>query len=279
MRIIQKKHILRDFVNAEHRQGRKIGVVLTMGSLHQGHLSLIDAIRKDVDTCIVTSFVNPVQFNDPKDFQNYPKDFEEDVNLLQNTGDVDIFYVPSNEDIYPSGFLTSIDVGAIGNVLCGMDRPGHFNGVALVVTKLLMQTGADIAAFGEKDYQQLCILRHVVRDLDIDTTIRAVPTFRHDDGLAYSSRNKRLTPALRKKATLIPKTMKTSLKRLQQGQAVEDVIEEGKKKLRDNGLIVHYFQLCDAVSLKQKKDAAIGDRLFVAANLGPIRLIDNMECS
>ena len=183
-----------------------IGVVPTMGALHQGHLSLARAAREKCDRVIVTIFVNPKQFNDPDDLKNYPRTEEEDARKLESIG-VDLIYVPEPDQIYPDGFATTVSVSGLTDMLCGESRPGHFDGVATVVSKLFQQSAADFAFFGEKDYQQLQIVRRMAADLDIEIEVVGCPTIREEDGLAMSSRNLLLSDRSRIKAPVLAEVM------------------------------------------------------------------------
>lgn len=277
MKLVRTRHELAEIVTQWHHEGETIGLVPTMGSLHEGHLTLVRALDGKATRRIVTIFVNPIQFNNPDDFQLYPRGLEADEALLAETGVVDVLYAPDETQIYPPGFCTRISVSGPDRMLCGGDRPGHFDGVATVVTKLFMQTRADIAAFGEKDFQQLCIIRRVVTDLDLPITILPVPTVREADHLALSSRNKRLTPAQREQASHLPKTLMSCLAALKAGQPVIATLEHCTQTLKDAGFTVHYLDLRSEKSLGSVEKAEAGARLFVAASLGDVRLIDNMS--
>lgn len=276
MKLVRTRHELAEIVTQWQREGETIGLVPTMGSLHEGHLTLVRALDGKATRRIVTIFVNPIQFNNPDDFQLYPRGLEADEALLAETGMVDVLYAPDETQIYPPGFCTRISVSGPDRMLCGGDRPGHFDGVATVVTKLFMQTRANIAAFGEKDFQQLCIIRRVVTDLDLPITILPVPTVREADHLALSSRNKRLTPAQRDQASHLPKALMDCLTALKAGQPVTAALEHCTQTLKDAGFTVHYLDLRSEKSLGTVEKAEAGARLFVAASLGDVRLIDNM---
>lgn len=276
MKLVRTRHELAEIVTQWQREGETIGLVPTMGSLHKGHLTLVRALDGKATRRIVTIFVNPIQFNNPDDFQLYPRGLEADEALLAETGVVDVLYAPDETQIYPPGFCTRISVTGPDRMLCGGDRPGHFDGVATVVTKLFMQTRANIVAFGEKDFQQLCIIRRVVTDLDLPITILPVPTVREADHLALSSRNKRLTPAQRDQASHLPKALMDCLATLKAGQPVTAALEHCTQTLKDAGFTVHYLDLRSEKSLGTVEKAEAGARLFVAASLGDVRLIDNM---
>lgn len=276
MKLVRTRQELADIVTQWQKDGETIGLVPTMGSLHEGHLTLVRALDGKATRRIVTIFVNPIQFNNPDDFQLYPRGLEADEALLAETGLVDVLYAPDETQIYPPGFCTRISVSGPDRMLCGGDRPGHFDGVATIVTKLFQQTRADIAAFGEKDFQQLCIIRRMVTDLDLPITILPGPTVREADGLALSSRNRRLTPAQRQQATHLPQALKACLAALEAGKPVAATLEHCVKSLTDAGFSVHYLDLRAEKTLAPAEKAVAGTRLFVATSLGDIRLIDNM---
>lgn len=242
-------------------------LVPTMGYLHSGHLSLIKQAKLHGKT-LVSIFVNPTQFGKNEDFSTYPRDEERDIKLLEQAG-IDALYLPKIADIYPDGFSTSISIGSIGQELCGKSRPTHFDGVALIVTKLLMQTAAKKAFFGEKDFQQLFIIRKIVAELDLPTEIFGVPTMREGDGLAMSSRNSYLSSKERK---IAPKLYQI-LNEIKTGMD----IEIAKEKLLSYGFSrIDYIEIRNAKNLKK---AAINDSdaiILTAAWLGKTRLIDNL---
>ncbi|MBQ5470282.1 MAG: pantoate--beta-alanine ligase [Acetobacter sp.] len=276
MHIITSPMALKDLVTQWHQQGERIGLTPTMGALHDGHLALIRALTGKASRKIVTLFVNPTQFNNAEDFHLYPRQHEADIALLQKTGEVDALYIPHKENMYPQGFSTKIFVSQFDTMLCGADRPGHFEGVATVVTKLFLQTQADIAAFGEKDYQQLCLIRRLVKDLNIPVEILAVPTQREADGLALSSRNRRLTPEQRRQATQLPAALHACLIDLRHQHPLLEALARCRTTLENAGFVVHYLDLRKEETLEIAEKAEPHTRLFVAASLGNIRLIDNM---
>ncbi|SIT80780.1 pantoate--beta-alanine ligase [Pontibaca methylaminivorans] len=281
MKIIRDKSALRALVSDWHRQGHRIGVVPTMGALHAGHLALVKAARKTADRVIVTLFVNPRQFNDPTDLANYPRSEDRDAKALAPLGP-DVLYAPDPDQIYPEGFATTITVAGISDVLCGASRPGHFDGVATVVTKLLLQTGADIAFFGEKDFQQVQLIRRLVRDLDLCTEIVACPTQREADGLALSSRNLRLSPEARATAPALHRIMAETAAAIRQGTAPDAALASGRAALQAAGFgPVDYFDLRHEDDLSPATAAsapapARPARIFAAAWLDGVRLIDNL---
>lgn len=253
-----------------------IGVVPTMGALHQGHLSLARAARAKCDRVIVTIFVNPKQFNDPDDLKNYPRTEEEDARKLESIG-VDLIYVPEPDQIYPDGFATTVSVSGLTDMLCGESRPGHFDGVATVVSKLFIQTSADFAFFGEKDYQQLQIVRRMAADLDLPVEVVGCPTIREEDGLAMSSRNLLLSDRSRIKAPVLAEVMEDMRAQLQGGAVMSEIIEDAKARVMAAGFNeIDYLELRDGGDLSLLDRAKPEARLFAAAWLAGVRLIDNV---
>ena len=256
--------------------GESIGVVPTMGALHQGHLSLARAARAACDRVIVTIFVNPKQFNNPDDLKNYPRTEHEDARKLESTR-VDAIYVPGPEQIYPDGFATNVSVGGLTEMLCGAARPGHFDGVATVVTKLFLQTSADKAFFGEKDYQQLQVVRRLAADLDIPIDVIGCPTIREEDGLAMSSRNLLLSDRARIHAPVLAEVLDEIRAGLLDGGTMSDLRPQGLARLEAAGFNgVDYLDLRDGADLSLLEVTRSGARLFAAAWLAGVRLIDNI---
>ncbi|ENU46236.1 pantoate--beta-alanine ligase [Acinetobacter nosocomialis] len=259
------------------RAARKIiGFVPTMGNLHEGHLTLVREAKKLCDVVVVSIFVNPTQFGPGEDFDNYPRTLEQDSRLLADVG-CDIIFAPSVEQMYGTQpRLTNISVSQITDDLCGSSRPGHFDGVALVVTKLFNIVQPNYAFFGQKDYQQLAVIRQFVQDLNIPLEVIGVPIVRAADGLALSSRNGYLTPEQRQIAPVIYQGLKQAEEQLHQGKDLQQVLAGLKTLLTDNGFVVDY------VEARQPNLLAVSqfDRdivLFVAAKLGGTRLIDNLQ--
>ena len=256
-----------------------IGVVPTMGALHQGHLSLARAAREKCDRVIVTIFVNPKQFNDPDDLKNYPRTENDDARKLESIG-VDLIYVPEPDQIYPDGFATTVSVSGLTDMLCGESRPGHFDGVATVVSKLFAQTAADFAFFGEKDYQQLQIVRRMARDLDIPIEVIGCPTIREEDGLAMSSRNLLLSDRSRVYAPVLAEVMEDMREKLRQGATMTAILPDAKARIMAAGFNdVDYLELRDGADLSLLDQSRPDTRLFAAAWLAGVRLIDNMAVS
>lgn len=268
---------LRSIVAAWRREGLRIAVVPTMGALHAGHLSLVRAALAKADRVIVTLFVNPTQFNNAADLAAYPRTEHDDAAKLASVG-THILYAPNAADMYPPGYATTVSVGGVSDGLCGTFRPGHFDGVATVVTKLLLQTGADLAFFGEKDFQQLHVVRQLVRDLDIPIEIIAGPTVREADGLAMSSRNARLTLAERNRAPRLAEILVQTAGQMSSGQSVPRALSVGREAILAAGFSkVEYLELRADSNLAPMLTLDRPARLLVAAWLGETRLIDNLE--
>ncbi len=258
------------------KAGETIGVVPTMGALHQGHLSLARAARETCDRVIVTIFVNPKQFNNPDDLKNYPRTEQEDAKKLESIG-VDLIYNPDGPQMYPDGFATNVSVNGLTDMLCGAHRPGHFDGVATVVSKLFLQTSADKAFFGEKDYQQLQIVRRMAMDLDIPIDVVGCPTIREEDGLAMSSRNLLISDRARVKAPALAEVMNELRTALLAGGRMSDLLDDAKRKIVNAGFNeVEYLDLRDGTDLGLLDQPVEGSRLFAAAWLAGVRLIDNI---
>ena len=266
---------LRRLTTKWHRAGETIGVVPTMGALHDGHLSLVKHAAKDCERVIVTLFVNPKQFNNPEDLANYPRTEHEDAAKLAPFN-IDVLYVPSVETMYPDRFSTTVSVNGLTDMLCGEHRPGHFDGVATVVSKLLMQTSADRAYFGEKDYQQLQVVSRMARDLNLPTEIVGCPTIRERDGLAMSSRNARLTAEGRAKAPALHAALQELAVGLSRGGTMADLAPAVRRKITDAGFSeLEYLDLRAADGLELLNAETEPARLFVAAWIDGVRLIDN----
>ena len=277
--VVRTRRALRETVAGWKAAGESVGVVPTMGALHDGHLSLVEAARGGCDRAVVTLFVNPTQFNNPDDLKTYPRTEADDIAKLAPLGP-HLLYAPGDGEIYPEGFSTSVTVSGISTALEGTHRPGHFDGVATVVTKLLLQTGADRAYFGQKDYQQLLMVRRMVRDLDIPAEIVGCPTVREADGLAMSSRNMRLSEAARAVAPALNREMRRAAQALAAGGDAAAVLETAKAAVVAAGFEqVEYMELRDAADLAPLARPDRPARLLAAAWLDGVRLIDNIEVS
>ncbi|WP_420557998.1 pantoate--beta-alanine ligase [Roseovarius sp.] len=258
------------------RAGARIGVVPTMGALHDGHLSLVAAAKRDCDHVIVTIFVNPKQFNNPEDLANYPRTEDDDARKLARF-EVDALWVPDGDQMYPGGFATNVSVSGLTDVMDGAHRPGHFDGVATVVTKLFTQTRATDAYFGEKDFQQLLVVRRLAADLDLGVTVHGCPTIRDIDGLALSSRNLLLSDRARTIAPRLHEEMEEIAKGLARGEALAPLQERAVDRLLTAGFTkVDYLDLRSQSDLRSVTDTAQPARLFAAAHLAGVRLIDNI---
>ncbi|MDE4173040.1 pantoate--beta-alanine ligase [Phaeobacter sp. PT47_59] len=258
------------------RAGEVVGVVPTMGALHAGHLSLVEAAKAACDRVIVTIFVNPKQFNSAEDLAKYPRTEEADAEKLAPFG-VDAIYVPDPEQIYPDGYATSVSVEGVTDVLEGTFRPGHFDGVATVVAKLFLQTGAHKAFFGEKDFQQLMVVRRMARDLDIPIEVIGCPTVRESSGLAMSSRNMRLSAEALEKASQLYPVMTTCAARLAAGEGFAQIEPDARAALHAAGFgEIEYLDLRCAETLAPLQAPTGPARLLAAAWLDGVRLIDNI---
>lgn len=257
------------------QSGKRVALVPTMGALHAGHMSLIAAAKALAEYVVVSIFVNPTQFGPNEDFDKYPRMLPEDLAKLEAAG-VSLAYTPSVEDMYPAGFSTAISAGVLSTILCGKSRPGHFDGVATVVTKLLLRVLPHVALFGEKDYQQLCVIRQVVTDLDMPMEIIGVPTLREADGLAMSSRNAYLTPEERKAAPMLHEMLQESKKLMAGGMDANTALALVSTKLAAAGFTIDYMELVSADALYPLKEIGPQSRIVAAVWLGKTRLIDNI---
>jgi pantoate--beta-alanine ligase len=270
---------LRQAVAGWHRQGLRVGYVPTMGALHDGHLSLIKTAHKNADRIAASIFVNPTQFGPGEDLDAYPRDVAGDLEKLK-AHKADLLFLPTLEEIYPDGFATRVSVDGLTDILCGASRPGHFDAVATIVTKLLNQAQADCAVFGEKDYQQLLVIRRLVRDLDINTEIIASPIVRDTDGLALSSRNAYLDKAERKTAGQFNVILRQAADGMAGGDEIDAALSKAKQLLEKAGVArIDYLDVLsgrDLAATQGRIDPAEDPRLFGAIFVGKTRLIDNM---
>ncbi len=257
---------------------RSVGFVPTMGALHAGHLSLISACAMGNDEVVVSIFVNPLQFGSPEDLVHYPRQLEADVQLAANAG-ATLIFAPDEEQMFPRGVpIVTVDPGALGVLLEGRARPGHMRGVATIVTKLLSVVGADRAYFGEKDFEQLTLVRHLALDLDLGVEIVGMPIVREDDGLAMSSRNQRLSADDRQHALVLFRALQRGREEVERGESDLQKIERIMGTVIDDepGVTLDYAAVRSAVDLSAPTEPNEPLRLLVAATVGPVRLIDNL---
>jgi len=277
MEIVTTRKDLRNKIDQWKNEGKVIGFVPTMGALHKGHLSLVKEARKHCDVVVVSIFVNPTQFNNPDDLKTYPRDLDKDVKMLEDLS-VELIFSPTVKEMYPEEDTRQFDFGNLDKVMEGKYRPGHFNGVAQVVSKLFDQVTPDKAFFGEKDFQQLAIIRHLVKDLKMPVDVVGCPIVREPDGLAMSSRNMLLTPEMRKNAPVIAETLSESLN-FAPGKTVKETIDLVTEKINNTGeLEVEYFEIVDGDTLQAVENW--DDRNYIvgciAVFAGKVRLIDNV---
>lgn len=278
MKIVSKIQDLKGYLAQERLNNRRIGFVPTMGALHAGHLSLVKRCVDENDICVVSVFVNPTQFNDKKDLETYPRTLEKDCELLQAAG-CDYVFAPSVEEMYPEPDTRVFDFGKVMQVMEGARRPGHFNGVAQVVSKLFYIVEPDNAYFGEKDFQQIAVIRAMVKQLGLSVKINDCPILREADGLAMSSRNTRLTPELRQKAPLIARTLKESAN-FAPAKGVQEVIDYVVNTInQEPDMEVEYFEIVDGNTLESIKDWKDTDYPVgcITVYCGEVRLIDNIK--
>lgn len=281
MQTVNTLDILRIQVEKLRAGGLSIGLVPTMGALHDGHLTLVRRAREVCDHVVASIFVNPTQFGPNEDLDAYPRQLETDAAMLEAEGCA-MLWAPGVDVMYPQGFVTNVSVSSVSEGLCGADRPGHFDGVATVVCKLFNQVQPDMAFFGEKDFQQLAVIRAMARDLDLSFphghSIIGVPTVREDDGLAMSSRNRYLSASDRTAAANLPRAMKEAIATIEAGGVPSEALAELKVALLDAGFdSIDYAELVDSASLTSIGALDGGAaRLLVAARIGGTRLIDNM---
>ena len=256
-------------------QGR-VALVPTMGALHAGHMALVAEARDRADKVIATIFVNPAQFGEGEDFGRYPRREADDAAMLEAAG-CDLLWAPTVADVYPDGYATKVSVAGISKRWEGEARPGHFDGVATVVAKLLLAVQPDLALFGEKDFQQLAVIRRLVADLGLPVEIVGVPTVREADGLALSSRNAYLSPDERERAVALPNALKAARDALRANAPVSGVLQAAKQSLIDAGFLrIDYLALVDAATLEPLEQPKGEMRLMAAAVIGTTRLIDNI---
>ena len=269
---MQTVRTLSDLRAARAAMSGRVAFVPTMGALHAGHMALVAAAREAADHVIASIFVNPLQFGPNEDLARYPRQEAADAVMLTENG-CDLLWLPPVDAMYPAGFATTVSVAGLGDVLDGAHRPGHFDGVATVVAKLFGQVRPDIALFGEKDWQQLAIIRRMVIDLDLDLHIIGVPTVREGDGLALSSRNAYLSPEHRAAAVALPHALDTAVEAIAGGENIDAALESAKEAIATAGFTIDYVTLVDDALLPT---TTLPARLLAAARIGTTRLIDNL---
>lgn len=276
MQVVRSVVELRAVTGGWRQAGDSVAVVPTMGALHDGHLSLVAQARDACDRVIVTLFVNPTQFDRPEDLAKYPRTENRDRAVLEPAG-VDLLFMPGVDEVYPPGFATTVSVSGLTSGMCGDFRPGHFDGMATIVAKLFLMTGAHRAFFGEKDWQQLQIVRRLAADLNIPIEVTGCPTVREADGLAMSSRNARLSPPDRAAAPALYAALTRAAQRLRGGEDPAPVLEAARAEILAGGFArVEYLDLRHPQTLTPLDRLDGPARLLAAAWLGPVRLIDNV---
>ncbi|MEW6358218.1 MAG: pantoate--beta-alanine ligase [Planctomycetota bacterium] len=277
MKIVRTIEETRRKVRAARAKGKSVGLVPTMGALHEGHLSLMRAGRGETDLLVVSIFVNPTQFNDPKDLAAYPRTLDADAKMAQQVG-VDLVFAPSDAEMYPQGAVTFVDQHRLTERWEGEHRPGHFRGVLTVVAKLFHIVEPDIAYFGQKDFQQATIIRAMVADLNMPIEVKVLPTVREPDGLAMSSRNVRLNTEERKQALCLFQALSLGSEMAQSGERdAGKIVAKMKNLITENPLArIDYVTIADPKTLEERRQVRPGDVALVAVRIGKTRLIDNM---
>lgn len=276
MQTVREVQELKSAIAMFRSDGERLALVPTMGALHGGHMALIAEARRHADRVIATIFVNPLQFGAGEDLGRYPRRERQDSAMLEEAG-CDLLWLPAAGDIYPDGFASSIRVAGVSERWDGEARPGHFEGVATVVAKLLIAAAPDVAVFGEKDFQQLAVIRRLTIDLGLDVEIVGVPTVRDADGLALSSRNAYLSAEERARALALPRSLARARDAIAAGQPVEQALEAARQALADAGFSrIDYVALVDAKTLEPAASGGPNQRLIAAAVIGNTRLIDNL---
>ena len=276
MQTIREQRQLGSALVALRAGGHRVALVPTMGALHRGHLSLVEEAKRQADRVVATIFINPLQFGEGEDLERYPRREKEDRQALEQAG-CDLLWMPTPEQMYPAGFSTKVSVAGLTSRWEGEARPGHFDGVTTVVAKLFNAVRPDIAIFGEKDFQQLAVIRRMVADLDMGIEIVAVPTAREGDGLALSSRNAYLTEDERARAVALPKALNAAADAIEDGQPVNAAIADARQALDDAGFApIDYVALVDSATLEPLQSRNENMRLIAAGTIGRTRLIDNV---
>lgn len=278
MQVLEKIKDTKDFLQAKKQEGKSIGFVPTMGALHEGHLSLMEYAKDENDLVVVSVFVNPAQFNNPEDLKKYPRDLKGDLRKMEKIG-IDMVFSPPVDEMYPDKEIKkTYDFGDLDKIMEGKYRPGHFNGVALVVHKLFEIISPDRAYFGEKDFQQLAVIKKLVEQENLPVEVIGCPIMRENDGLAMSSRNKRLSDEKREVAPVLYQTLKKAFE-MKQEKTVDEVKRFVEQEIsKTNGMKLEYFEIADSKTLTPVREwrQSESPRAFIAAYLGNVRLIDNM---
>lgn len=278
-KLIQTINEMKQTIKPLKQQNKKIGFVPTMGYLHKGHLSLVECSKKKNDITVVSIFVNPTQFGKNEDFDKYPRDLERDLKLCEEAG-VDYVFAPTVYEMYPEGYSTYVIMEPLTDKLCGKYRPGHFKGVLTVVNKLFNIVQPDNAYFGEKDYQQLIIIKKMLEDLNMNVNVVGCPIIREEDGLAMSSRNKYLSEEERKSALSLSKALFLAKELFEKGETNPQKIKEEMRKLILSYPLVkeiQYIEIVDPKTLEEKQKVEKGNRVLLAVFVGDTKLIDNIE--
>ena len=278
MSVVHQIRELRSHLNAARAAGKQIGLVLTMGALHEGHLSLVRTAKLECDFVVTTIFVNPKQFDAAEDLKRYPRNTSADCETLKQL-EVDLIFTPSTKDIYPDNFSTTVDPPAVASRLEGECRPGHFRGVATVVLKLFQMAPADVAYFGRKDYQQTLVIQHMSRDLNLPIRIECCPTIREPDGLALSSRNQSLSATQRTQARAISQSLDYAEQLVLDGERDSTTIKKAMHEILSTNKVskVDYISIADTETLNEVDRVQDSTIVLVAAYIGEIRLIDNRQ--
>ena len=277
MEVVKEKARIREIVEEARAAGRTVGLVPTMGYFHGGHLELMRRARAECDLVVISLFVNPTQFGPGEDLEAYPRDFERDRGMAEGVG-VDYIFNPEPEEMYPEGFSTHVEVEGVSDILCGAIRPGHFRGVATVVAKLFNIVPANRAYFGQKDAQQLAVIKRMATDLDFSLEVIAVPTVREEDGLAMSSRNTYLTGRDRADALVLSRALRTAAGMIEAGERDASEVSRAMQGVFDAlpSVNLEYIAICDNIYLKPLEELHGEVLIAVAARVGKARLIDNM---
>ncbi|MDA0196966.1 MAG: pantoate--beta-alanine ligase [Bacteroidetes bacterium] len=278
MVVCQKIHEIKRLIKTTKSEGKSIGLVPTMGALHAGHLSLLNAARNSCDSVVCSIFVNPLQFNNKEDYHNYPVDFQEDLKILEKSGN-DIVFMPEAGDMYPESHDIKLDFQFLEKTMEGKFRPGHFNGVALAIIKFLNIVNPDMIFLGQKDMQQAVIVRKLLSEMSFQTELKVLPTIRESDGLAFSSRNKRLTGAQRSVASNFYNALTLGKELLSKGESPSEVSNKVEVYISSiQGISLEYFEIVDSNTLESK--TAVNNNedisLCIAGYVGEIRLLDNI---